>query len=64
MESKKGRSEEEVRNSQEKKPRGSTRRSKLVREEGTYRWSRRCYAVAKLSEMAKPSGMPNSLIVT
>jgi hypothetical protein len=42
MESKKGRREEEVRNSQEKKASGITQRSKLVREEGTQRLSRRC----------------------
>lgn len=35
MESKIGRREEEARTSQEKKPRGSTRTSKFVREEGT-----------------------------
>jgi len=41
MESKKGRRWEELRDSQEKRPGGSTRRSKLVREEGTQRLSKR-----------------------
>jgi hypothetical protein len=35
MKSKKERREEALRNSQEKRPEGSTRRSQLVREEGT-----------------------------
>ncbi len=64
MERKKGRRWEELRNSQEKRPGDSTRRSKLVRKEGTQRLSRQGYAVAKPSEVAKPSGTPNSLIVT
>jgi hypothetical protein len=42
MESKNGRRREELRTSLEKRPGGSTRRSKLVREEGTQRLSRRC----------------------
>jgi hypothetical protein len=42
MASKKGRRWEELRNSQEKRAGGSTRRSMLVREEGTQRLSKRC----------------------
>jgi hypothetical protein len=42
MVSKKGRRWEELRNSQEKRAGGSTRRSMLVREEGTQRLSKRC----------------------
>ena len=40
-ERKKGGREQALRNSQEKRPRGSTRRSKLVHEEGTHPLSRR-----------------------
>ena len=64
MKSKKGGRSEELRDSQEKRPEGFTRRSKLVREEGTQRLSRQCYTVTKPSEMAKASGTPNNLIVT
>src|SRR5713226_4813193 len=64
MESKKGRRREEWRISQEKRPEGSTRRRKLVREERTQRLSKRCYTIAKPSAVAKPAGTPNSLIVT
>ena len=40
------------------------RRSQLVREESMQRLARPCYTVANPSEVAKPAGMPNSLIVT
>ena len=40
------------------------RRSQLVREERLQRLARPCYTVANPSEVAKPAGMPNSLIVT
>ena len=42
MASKKGRRWEELRNSQDKRAGGATRRSMLVREEGTQRLSKRC----------------------
>ena len=42
MESKRGRRWEELRDSQEKRPGGSTRTSMLIREEGTQRLSKRC----------------------
>src|SRR5712692_7604832 len=64
MESEKGRGREESRNSQENRPRGSSRRSQLVREEGPQQLSKRYYTVAKPSAVAKPAGTPNSLIVT
>src|SRR5690348_13058208 len=40
------------------------RRSQLVREESMQRLARPCYTVANPSEVAKPAGMPKSLIVT
>jgi hypothetical protein len=42
MKSKTGRRQEGVRNSQEKRAEGLTRRRKLVREEGTQQLSRLC----------------------
>src|SRR5215472_7120437 len=52
-----------LRNHQEKRVRGSTRRSKLVREERSQQ-SKRSQVVTNPSEAAKLSGTPNSLIVT
>jgi len=59
-----GRSRGEARKSQGKRPWDSTRTSSLVREEGAQRWSRWGYTVAKPSEVAKPAGIPNNVIVT
>ena len=64
VKSKKGRRQEELRNSQEKRPESSTRRSQLVREEGSPWLSGQSQAVANPSEVAKSAGTPNNLIVT
>ena len=66
MESKTGRREPETRTHQEKKADGCARRRQLVRDERVHQRSRsrRGYAVATPSEVAKPAGIPNNLIVT